>query len=68
MEIEEIDVFVDAEGTVRMEVRGVKGKRCMSLTEETEKLLGGSAERKVTPEYYEEDEGDTVTPPVHAGH
>jgi len=41
-EIQEIDVFVRPDGTVRIEVRGVKGEGCLSLTEAVEKRLGGS--------------------------
>jgi hypothetical protein len=53
-EIQEIDVFVKPDGTVKIEVRGVKGEKCLALTEELEALLGGSIiERTHTEEFYE---------------
>jgi hypothetical protein len=55
MEIQEIDVFVQPDGKVRIEVRGVKGKKCLALTEDIEKLLGGRIlNRELTPEHNEE--------------
>jgi gamma-glutamyl:cysteine ligase YbdK (ATP-grasp superfamily) len=41
-EIQEIDVFVRPDGTVTVEVRGVEGKKCLTLTERVEALLGGT--------------------------
>ena len=53
-EIQEIDVFVQPDGTVRIEVRGVKGQKCLALTEEIEKLLGGQiVERIHTDEFHQ---------------
>jgi hypothetical protein len=54
MEIQEIDVFLQTDGTVRIEVRGVKGQKCLALTEDLEKLLGGQViAREKTPEFDE---------------
>jgi hypothetical protein len=51
MEIQEIDVFVDQKGEVKLEVRGVKGQTCLDLTQELEAILGGQVEaRTMTPE------------------
>jgi hypothetical protein len=55
MEIQEIEVFVNPDGTVKIEVRGVKGRKCLALTEEIEKLLGGRVvNRELTPEHDEQ--------------
>lgn len=55
MEIQEIDVFVQPDGAVKIEVRGVKGKKCLALTGDVEKLLGGQIlNREFTPEYEQE--------------
>lgn len=55
MELQEIDVFIDADGTVRIEVRGVKGAACLDLTRALEAALGDQVEsREMTPETYEE--------------
>jgi hypothetical protein len=40
-EIQEIEVILKPDGTVKVEVRGVKGEKCLALTENIEKLLGG---------------------------
>jgi hypothetical protein len=51
-EIQEIDVFLKPDGTVKVEVRGAKGEKCLALTEDLEKLLGGSiVERIYTDEF-----------------
>ena len=55
MELQEIEVFIAPDGTVRLEVRGVKGGGCLSLTEALEKGLGsGIIEREMTNEAHEE--------------
>lgn len=40
-EIQEIDVYINPDGTVKFEIRGVKGKKCLVLTEDLIKQLGG---------------------------
>lgn len=42
MELQEIDVYIDRDGEVRIEVRGVIGKSCLDLTVELEKALGNN--------------------------
>lgn len=59
-EIQEIDVFVKADGTVTLQVRGVKGERCLALTETVEGLLGGAVvERVHTDEFHEGEQQQT---------
>ena len=54
MGLEEIEVFIDKDGKVRIEVRGVKGMSCLDLTKDLEDALGGEVEdREMTPEAYE---------------
>jgi len=54
MELQEIDLFIEKDGQVRIEVRGVKGTDCLDLTKELEDALGGQIEaREMTPEAYE---------------
>ncbi|MBC6417555.1 MAG: DUF2997 domain-containing protein [Prochloron sp. SP5CPC1] len=60
MELQEIDVFVEKDGEVRLEVRGVKGISCLDLTKDLEAILGGDiAAREMTPEA---EETAAVTP------
>ena len=59
-EIQEIDVFVKADGTVTIQVRGVKGPQCLPLTEKLEALLGGAIiDRVHTDEFHEAEQSQT---------
>jgi hypothetical protein len=54
MEIETVDVFIDENGQVKLEVRGVKGGACRDLTAPLEAALGGAIEsREMTAEALE---------------
>jgi len=56
MEIQEIEVFIDAVGEVKYEVRGVKGKKCLDLTKDLEADLGGKIiSREETCEMHEQE-------------
>ncbi len=51
MDIQEIDVFVAPDGSVRLQVRGVQGRGCLTLTQGLEQLLGGEiTSRQMRPE------------------
>lgn len=54
--MEEVDVIIDADGKVRVEVRGAKGKTCLDITKALEQYLGGQVERELTDEYNQEQE------------
>lgn len=57
MELQEIDVYIEKDGRVRIEVRGVKGGGCLELTAPLEEALGGQVEsREMTAEAYEPSE------------
>jgi hypothetical protein len=54
MELQEIDVFIEKDGQVRLEVHGVKGTSCLDLTKDLEDALGGQVEeREMSAEAYE---------------
>lgn len=51
MELQEIDVFIEKDGQVKIEVRGVKGTSCLDLTKDLEAVLGNQTiAREMTPE------------------
>lgn len=51
MELQEIDVFVEKDGQVKIEIRGVKGMSCLDLTKDLEAVLGDRVtNRELTPE------------------
>jgi hypothetical protein len=54
MEVQEVDVFIEKNGQVRVEVQGVKGMACLDLTKGIEDALGGQVDdREMRPEAYE---------------
>jgi hypothetical protein len=57
MELQEVEVFIDKNGQVRIEVRGVPGLSCLDLTRSLESALGGQVlERQMTPEAYQSEQ------------
>ncbi len=64
-ELQEVDVYVKPDGTVRVEVRGAKGGACLDITKDLEELLGGIvSERIYTDEFNQEADAETVEPTV----
>ncbi len=58
MEIQEIEITIDENGTTKLHIRGVKGQKCVDLTRSLEEILGNDIiERKMTPESKEPDSG-----------
>ena len=54
MDVQEIQVQIDADGKVHVSLHGVKGDACLAITKELEALLGNQIEeRKYNHEYYE---------------
>lgn len=51
MELQQIDVFIENDGQVRLEVRGVQGGKCLDITRDLEAALGGQVtDRNLTAE------------------
>lgn len=51
MELQEIEVFIEKDGQVRIQVHGVQGTACLELTKALEAALGGQIEsREMKPE------------------
>ncbi|WP_342596728.1 DUF2997 domain-containing protein [Cyanobacterium aponinum UTEX 3222] len=51
MDLQEIDIFIDDNGEVKLEIRGVKGQKCLDLTQDLEAILGDEIiSREMTPE------------------
>ncbi len=56
-ELQEIEVVVSADGTVKILVQGVVGQKCLTLTKDLERLLGDHVvERTLTDEYYRQSQ------------
>lgn len=61
MQIQEIQVTIAPDGTVKIHVRGAPGPQCLALTAELEKLLGGQVlSREHTAEYDQPPEQSTT--------
>ena len=52
--MEKIIVEISPTGETIVSVVGVKGRRCLALTEELERELGQISETSTTSEYYEQ--------------
>ena len=51
-ELQEIFVQLLPDGTVKVDIQGVHGERCLEITERMESLLGGEVlDRSLTDEY-----------------
>ena len=50
---EEIDIEIDAQGGVRVHVKGKPGKACLEYVEIFQKALGEVKEQQLTSEYYQ---------------
>ena len=68
MNLEEIEVTIRPDGKVELQVRGVKGKQCIDLTEEFERYLGGRVvERLECDEFFEHVQHDEEAEKVRVG-
>jgi hypothetical protein len=57
MELQEIDIFVEKDGQIKIEIRGAKGLQCLNLTKDLEAVLGSQIlDREMTPEADESSE------------
>lgn len=56
MELQEIEVVIGKDGKVELQVRGVKGMKCLELTKDLEEALGGDIQARImNPEAMEEE-------------
>lgn len=53
MELQEVDIYIEKDGQVKLEVKGAKGMTCLDLTKDLELALGGEVDRQFKPEAYE---------------
>lgn len=49
-----MNVTIMPNGEVKMQIEGIKGKKCLDLSKGFEEALGEVADRKLTSEYYQE--------------
>lgn len=51
----ELEINIRPDGTVHVDVKGIKGKSCTDLVKFLEESLGEPSDRKFKPDYYERD-------------
>jgi hypothetical protein len=56
MELQEIEVTIGKDGQVQIQVRGVKGRKCLEITKELEEALGGEILARVMSPEADENE------------
>jgi hypothetical protein len=63
MEYQNVIIKIDEKGKVFIEVDGVKGKKCLQITKDIEKLLGTVVKRDLKPEFNDDpdDEDNIIT-------
>ncbi len=54
--MKEIIMTVSADGEVKVETKGFKGKSCIKESEFLENALGKELKKQLTPAYYEKEE------------
>lgn len=60
MEYHDVKVKILEDGTVEIDVDGVKGKKCLAITSQIEQLLGGEiSERKLKTAYHDSDDKES---------
>jgi hypothetical protein len=52
-----IEATIDEEGEVTLEVHGATGAECEAMTEDLERALGKTTDRKRKREYYQQKQG-----------
>lgn len=53
MEMQELEIVIDQEGTVEITVKGAKGDACLDATQQLEEAIGEIEKRTFSAEYYE---------------
>ncbi len=65
MERPEFDIVIGRNGKVTVEVKGVKGPRCLDYADLIQEIVGYEEERKLTVEYYAPDTKVRIDTQVH---
>ena len=62
---EELEIEIDAHGRVTVHTVGFKGKKCLDQAEALARILGREESRKLTNEYYEQEQQTQTHVDVH---
>ena len=50
---EELEITISPQGEVKVEIKGIKGPRCLEVIEFLKQKIGIVTQRRLTSEYYE---------------
>lgn len=56
----DIEIEIKPDGKVRVHVKGAKGKACMEYAKWLESVVGSMQQQKLTSEYYEPEQTESV--------
>lgn len=51
----DLNIIINKNGEIEIKVEGIKGSKCIQLTEELEKQLGDLISQEKTSDYYKDD-------------
>lgn len=54
MEKQDITIIINPDGTIKIDMEGFEGKKCLILADELEALLGDRIKRELKPEVYDD--------------
>ena len=57
MTAHEFEITIETDGSVKVHMRGIKGKSCLEYSKWLAEILGPVRETRATPEMYEPDGG-----------
>jgi hypothetical protein len=57
----ELEIKIGPDGDVKITVKGSPGESCLQETAFLEHALGTVKDRELTAEYYQQEQGDSVT-------
>ena len=56
MRLREFEITIGPDGSVELQVKGYKGKRCLEAVKMFEQIVGGVQSQRLTDEYYDPEE------------
>jgi hypothetical protein len=60
LEKQEITITINPDGTIKVDMAGFVGKKCIVLADEIEALLGVQIKRELKPTVYDDDQENQV--------
>ncbi|MDI6755231.1 MAG: DUF2997 domain-containing protein [Thermodesulfobacteriota bacterium] len=52
---QELEIIIDENGEIQMDIKGMKGKKCLDFAQMVAKAVGELKDKKVKPEFYQQE-------------